>query len=62
MVGQSELNHIRYYQSVLKLYSSLSLDIQEKIAYTGRFIVNLPYVGTTFLRLNYVDITKNTYI
>jgi len=30
IAGQSELNHIRDDQSVLKLYSSLSLDIQER--------------------------------
>jgi len=45
MVGESELNHICDDRSVLKLYSSLSLDIQDKIAYTGRLMVNLTYVG-----------------
>jgi hypothetical protein len=31
-------------------------------AHTGYTRRNLPYTRRTFLRLNYIDITKNTYV
>ena len=31
-------------------------------AYTGCFRVNLPFSRSRFMRLNYIDITKNIYI
>ena len=39
-----------------------ALCVTQVSQYTGCFRKNLPYLGRTFFRLNYIDMFKNTYI